>query len=493
MRGSRVPFALLVLLTVAAPAMAEVVQGSLRAESVTATEATLLATGNPLVVARSPVGAIEFAIDGAVGELTRTWAPVVAVDGPLFPGTEVRHVAGDQASTEVVRLAGASIVSVGARADAVAFATGEGSATLALAPAGPVTFTASEPTTVLSRPDYAVQTGDAFATYLHARDVEVRHVNATVPEGVATLEGPMELYLFSLDFEVNQGGEARVYRTGFATERDGGFARGERVEKAVLTLTAGRLMVRTLDPLEFRAPEGTVDAGSALLADASGSLRADSAAYVASGDVRLHGAALALAPSPDAAGLAVAVAGDTTLIGFTVLQDPRALLDDDRAAAVGAAAGGGLLLLAIVGAVAYRRRHPRAKPEGLVEEAVLRLEAGDFAAALALFNEAVAREPRNPTLHLDRAQCLDKLGKKSEARRAFETAVRLAPENGEAHYHLARSLASTGLAPSAIAHLSRAFSLDPAFAQAAREDAAFTPLRDHPSYQELDGYYIRAT
>lgn len=486
----------LTLLTIAGTALADGVEGSLQAARLAAEGIEAYEARDAVLAARSRSGGMELAIAGATGELQRSWAPVAAAYSPLMAGGPVqRHVVVERTESETVPLNRADITSLLARADSVVILS---AAEATILPDGALVAQGAAPTTVQSHPSGA-SVGTQF--YFGDYDVDAPHVNATIEHGTIALDGAFEIYVFNVDLRVTDASGERTYRSGFTTQQDGGAVKEERVEKIVLKIDSGRAQLRTLQPIEARSATALVAlAGNAALADAKGAIKGRDAQWIATGDARLDGVAqLALAPASPGGGsllasgdpaLSIGVSGDATPIGFAVLSSPRPALAVSPGA-VGAAAGGGLLVLTLVGAVAWRRRHPAPPPDGLLEEGVLRLEAGDVAGALSMFNAAAAKDPRNSTLHLDRAHCLERLGRLGEARRAYELAVRFAPENGEAHYHLARSLASTGLVPSAIAHLTRAFSLDPAFAAAAREDPAFEPLRDHPSYARLDQYYTR--
>ena len=56
-----------------------------------------------------------------------------------------------------------------------------------------------------------------------------------------------------------------------------------------------------------------------------------------------------------------------------------------------------------------------------------KLEAGDRKAAIAQFREAVRLDAGNPRAHVALALALDAAGEKTEARRHFDDAQRLAP------------------------------------------------------------------
>ncbi|MHB8586174.1 MAG: TPR end-of-group domain-containing protein [Thermoplasmatota archaeon] len=502
-------------LIVAGSALADgspALQGSIVAQAATVGPSATVLAHSPVMFVVAPQGGFTFTITHAKGEILRNYAQEDCVGGvsAVMPGPLTCTYPAPTYQNQTVPLSDATVTVTEVRSGARAILSpGAASGNATLSPTSIAQIVPAAPQTVTAFPK-PVKAGTE-TPYAYQYNVTAWSANISAAGGSLIDEGGFHLYVFGVSFTVTQGGANSSYESGITDVNNAGPVDERNAEKDVFVIDSGALQFSSLASFAFLAPAAnlTVENDTVNLAHAVGSLSSGNGAspsFAAAGsDVALAGnGALTIAPIPATspstvetatgtrgpnATLQISVDGAFQPQGFLVQAAPaRGFSPAVQATAV--AAGSGTLLFGLWAVLAWRRKESAGR-EGLLEEAVLRLDAGDLQGALEKFNAAIACDPRNALLHLDRATCLERMGRSAEARRAFEFAVRCAPENGEAHYQFARSLAAAGLAPSAIAHLSKAFSLDPAFVQAARDDTNFRTLADHPTYQKLTGYYAR--
>ncbi len=88
------------------------------------------------------------------------------------------------------------------------------------------------------------------------------------------------------------------------------------------------------------------------------------------------------------------------------------------------------------------RNDPRAKPalaDVKYKAGCQLLEAGDYANALVLFNEAIQHNPGRVEAHLGLGEAHRRLGAYDEARDAFRRVVRVDPQHAEAQFKLGQT------------------------------------------------------
>lgn len=85
----------------------------------------------------------------------------------------------------------------------------------------------------------------------------------------------------------------------------------------------------------------------------------------------------------------------------------------------------------------------------------------DYASAVALWNDTVAKRPNNARAHSQLGNALTQAGRAEEALAQYEMAVRLAPGDAWAHNNLANGLAATGRLVDALPHYEAALRLQP--------------------------------
>ena len=81
-------------------------------------------------------------------------------------------------------------------------------------------------------------------------------------------------------------------------------------------------------------------------------------------------------------------------------------------------------------------------------------EAHRFDEALAVFEQGLARTPREPRLHYNRALTLEDLQRPDDALAAYQDCLRLAPDFADAHFNAARLAEQLGKGQLALRHFS---------------------------------------
>ncbi len=143
-----------------------------------------------------------------------------------------------------------------------------------------------------------------------------------------------------------------------------------------------------------------------------------------------------------------------------VVPGPLAAEHRNYLALAGPALGAGYALFAALGS----RLGPAT---ALAVLAIAALGAGTHArseqwsSAEALWDDAVAKSPRDATARLERGELREASGRVGEALADFDEAVRLAPDSARARTRLAASLAGLGREREALAHAREAIALDP--------------------------------
>jgi len=89
----------------------------------------------------------------------------------------------------------------------------------------------------------------------------------------------------------------------------------------------------------------------------------------------------------------------------------------------------------------------------------------DYRSELSIWQDTVAKCPRNPRAHFNLAQLLTGLGRREEAITQYTESLRIEPEDAMAHYNLANLLTDAGRETEAISHYSAAARLAPSDAR----------------------------
>lgn len=177
--------------------------------------------------------------------------------------------------------------------------------------------------------------------------------------------------------------------------------------------------------------------------------------------------------------------------------------------APGRAAGGdgwlrvlwALPLLGAFGAVVMARRRVAAvrtptptdaqNPPTDVPDALSRgyiaTQAGDLSRALACFETALRMAPGLGVAHFCRGVCLAAMGRTAEAYAALEESVMDDPADGARRVHLARAALTLGRAKDAMDAIAPLASDAPEIGEALFEDPHLAGLRDHPRFLALCG------
>ena len=117
----------------------------------------------------------------------------------------------------------------------------------------------------------------------------------------------------------------------------------------------------------------------------------------------------------------------------------------------------------------------------LVQQGLIAVQAGEFAAAATLFGRAVEADPTNLEARRQLALAQNDAGQPDLAQTAYEELLSLDPSQTSAHLELAKLLASRGRPSQAIGHLVRATELAPDYKQAHYQLALLLDRAARPS------------
>lgn len=102
----------------------------------------------------------------------------------------------------------------------------------------------------------------------------------------------------------------------------------------------------------------------------------------------------------------------------------------------------------------------------LVQQGLIAVQAGEFAAAATVFARAIEADPTNLEAHRHLALAHVDAGQFEQAEAAYEELLALDPDQASAHFELAQLLSNRGQQAEAIRHLTRATALAPDYKQA---------------------------
>jgi len=112
-----------------------------------------------------------------------------------------------------------------------------------------------------------------------------------------------------------------------------------------------------------------------------------------------------------------------------------------------------------------------------IEEALQAARRGDFTAAVATYDKALADNPENARILNWRGYALFRAQTYGEAIESFDRAIAVAPDVPEIHYNRALALWKSGRHKEAMASLERAYQVDPTYRAVAERDPQSRELR----------------
>lgn len=118
-----------------------------------------------------------------------------------------------------------------------------------------------------------------------------------------------------------------------------------------------------------------------------------------------------------------------------------------------------------------------AEEKQFIDEGLQAARRGDFAAAIAAYDRALAINPDNARILNWKGYALFRGQAYAEAIASFERAAALAPQVAEIHYNLALALWKSGRRDDAVKSLERAYAADPSFRAVAARDPQSRELR----------------
>lgn len=111
-------------------------------------------------------------------------------------------------------------------------------------------------------------------------------------------------------------------------------------------------------------------------------------------------------------------------------------------------------------------------------------EQAQHAKALPHFARALKEKPGGVEATVGFGWCLKRTGRLPEAVQAYETALKLHPNEALLHYNLACYQSLLGKVPEAFAALDRALAIDETFRRLALDETDFDPVRNLPDFQK---------
>lgn len=394
---------------------------------------------------------------------TRYYAESINVLNPANPGHPL-YVEEFPWQEESETLTGLTLVSQGVHPNGTLLATGETALLQAFATGSVQLASVSDPD-LRESPDSEVANGDDGTI---AHQLEGNYVLANVSEGTFVLTGDLVLLLHGPGYALRSEEATRDEQTGAFYDDSARVAGAGRNELHRFILHDARLELQAIAPVDAYARHVSIG------------LQGTLAATSALGALMLGGVEV-----PAAANGAFAWAGTTTLdvepaSGTLLARTPDSLATTSGAIVPGQtalplAALSGALLLFTLGAFAlyFYLRRPRGDD---LDIALLAMEERRWHDALPPLARLTKKDPTNAGVQIDRALCLEQVGRFEDASRAFEAALRAAPQHAEAHFYYARTLAKRSEREAARVHLETALERDPRLVEMARGEAVLKGL-----------------
>lgn len=393
-------------------------------------------------------------------ELVREYAKFQAVDTPLIPAWDVHQASPWVTETTgygAVTLSSDSTIGYGAMLLIGAAKTQVVASSDAL---GQIRAT-RDPVLSQGVPGDAQTEGGDTGQIVHR--VEGAFLNATFEEGTYTVTGDLTLVMFGPAYAIGDD----AWQTGeFETARTAVYVEG-RQERHTLTLTNAVLQLRAREPVTLLTAFPTLEMDGTLkapAADGALDVAGQTIAPPADGSPLTYTGATTLSLSFDGGRVAAASPDMISTAAMIAPQGPPFL-------AIGAAVF--LALAALVGLAGLWLRRTRADD---LELALLAMEERRWNDALPRLTRVARREPHNVGVLVDRALCLEQVGRFEDAARSFEGALRASPALAEAHFYYARTLAKMRQSDAARVHLEEALERDPRLVEMMRAEPALRGL-----------------
>lgn len=399
---------------------------------------------------------VDWALTSDGGSLYREYLVELVADNPLNPDAYLYNKETSRGE-ETIELGALAMSSRGGMLGGALLATGRADASATSS--GLVRVRSVSDALVSQFGPSDMQTSDEAYPGIEA-SLPGEQLELEISDGTMTLRGDLVVELFGPHYvmETDEGvtehatGESETQRTGAVAE--------VKIEYHRLTLTNAVLQLRAQQPVQLFAGHPTIDVtGTLEVVGAEGEF---GGGMSETGDAVYAGATrLTLSP---ASGLVAASSPDATLATGAVIAQPKIPLLF--------AAGLALLALGALGVILHTRRQ---RGDDL-ELALLAMEERRWTDALPRLARVAKRDPMNAGVQVDRALCLEQIGRLEEAARAFETALRAAPKHAEAHFYYARTLAKMHETEAARVHLEAALERDPRLVEMMRAEAMLKGL-----------------
>ena len=427
----------------------------LRAESLRFAGATTLESDtSALFFILRDADAVNWRLSAQGGTLERAYLVEAAVDNPLNPENYLYSHELDS-GVETLDLGAVTLASTGGQEGGALLA--QGSLLSSSSSDGLILVTAVTNPTVAQFGEADVAPGEGVGI---EETLPGDLLAVEVAHGSAILRGDMVLTLFGPWYSLDDGGAVTDHKTGEFESDRAGPATQVHQEKHTQTLRDAVLELSFVQPVELFATHATVDvAGTIEAADAEGEmpdgLTATSAATWSGGALLELGAS----------------SGRVTAAGPQALSSTAAVVAVPRVPFLVAAA----LAVGALGAVAVLALRRRARGDD-IELALLAMEERRWQDALPHLTRVARRRPDDAGVQIDRALCLEQVGRFEEAAKAFEAALRAAPRHAEAHFYYARTLAKMQEKEAARVHLETALERDPRLVEMMRGEPVLKGL-----------------
>lgn len=466
--NTRAGWVVIAMLLIASPLA--LAQGSFSARALSLDgEATFSGDASGLLSVAALEG-FSWEVTAEAAHVERLWVKYATLDppGPVGATTFYDGQNEQQASDayEAVRLVMTDVTPGGAILVLGTSLEGETTAPVYLTNARDPALDQNPPKEVDTQPQ-----SDGSPDYRLREVLDGDYISLTTNAGDFVVAGDLEIRLYGTSYHLTSAQGEGDGQTGRISETILGPAEQGRVEVQTITLKNAVFTLRTLSPTTWLTPHASVHfQGEIVASEESASFNIPTLTSSAPGEYA-GSATLQLSPSDRGVEMSSPVLMTAAL--------PKARETPQVLSLVVIALG---IIGLGVGIVAWRARSARGDD---LELAILAMEERRWESALTHLDRLVAKRPQDATILMDRAICLEEIGRLGEARSGYERALRVEPHNAEAHYYYARTLARLRMATGAMAHLTRALSLDDRLAELARRESAFSSFADHPQFVGL--------
>lgn len=115
-------------------------------------------------------------------------------------------------------------------------------------------------------------------------------------------------------------------------------------------------------------------------------------------------------------------------------------------------------------------------------------QGGDYLSAISCYEKALAIDPLDSNVLVNKGDALTNLGKYEEARQCYDKVLEKNPKSSMALYNKSCIMALQGKTEESLSILKSAINLDSKLIEAAKTEPAFLSLRDFQRFKIILGY-----